>query len=104
MKFDDIFKQSYGHLTGDEVMAKLKTLPEKTVVFADRGDEYSHLNKKPVNWFGSWRGSYAYPTCHNDSDTEYTPKELLGIMEKFFQSVQHGYKGGEYQMDSRLEL
>ena len=105
-KFEDIFYNEVKHWTGDDVINALFGMShDKLVYFADTTIETMHNpNKFPVNDFFSWRGSYSDPSISSIGSEVYTSTELIVALNEFFDSIQEGWKGGEFNMDSSRKL
>lgn len=80
------------HMTGKAVIQKLIHMSPKKPVYL--GDSNS-----PVNDFFSWRGSYDQPSINSSGDETFTGSEIVDKLIDFLDSIQIGWKGGEFAMD-----
>ena len=108
MKYSDLFAKPKQHLTLGDVLTKLQNVRDKSkyVYFANlvTDDDYANYEKKPVNSFFSWRGSYYEPSCGTDGSHKHEVGSLIDLLKNFIGSTQTGYKGGEFIMHKGSEL
>lgn len=103
--FEDIFNNEIKHLTGNDVVNSLFGMSQdKIVYFADTTVGLHGRYDFPVNDFFSWRGSYSEPSISSSGSEAYTSTELIVMLNEFFDSIQQGWKGGEFEMHSRRKL
>jgi len=101
--FDDLWNDK--QLTGRQVIEKLWSMQAgKNVYFALTTEDKHEPDKYPVNDFFSWRGSYCEPSIWSYGDTVYPCSYLIKKLEEFFDSIQTGWKGGEFAMDDNCRL
>lgn len=103
--FEDIFDNEVKHWTGNDVINALFGMSHKKLVyFADTTIGEHGRDEFPVNDFFSWRGSYSEPSISSSGSEVYTSTELIVALNEFFDSIQEGWKGGEFNMDSSKKL
>lgn len=103
-KYEDIFEEKK-HFTGNDVIESLKGMDQSKIVYFDDTCQGIHeKGKYPVNDFYSWRGSYDQSSIGTDGPECYPAGVLINILDDFFDSIQCGWKGGEFAMNSSNRL
>ena len=104
-KFEDIFDNEVKHWTGNDVVNALFGMShDKLVYLADTTIGAHGRDEFPVNGFFSWRGSYSEPSISSCGGDVYTSTDLIVRLNEFFDSIQQGWKGGEFEMRSCSKL